>query len=101
MPQAVPQMACALDFALGKPLQIVIAGQRNAPDTQALRRVVHERFLPNKVLLLAADGGAFAQTLKPVAGKATAYVCENFACKLPTNDPATLAQQLAAVAACR
>ncbi len=94
-PQAVPQMLCALDFALGKPSQVVIAGQRDAPDTRALRRVVDEHFLPHRVLLLAADGGAFAQTLPPVAGKATAYVCENFVCHRPTNDPAVLAQQLA------
>ena len=94
-PQTVPQMLCALEFALGKPRQIVIAGARDAADTAALRRVVHQSFQPHTVLVLAADGGAFARTLKPVADKATAYVCENFACQLPTSDPAALARQLA------
>jgi len=64
---------------------------------------VHERFLPNKILLLA-DGGAGQKTLAlhnefigsvtPIDGKATAYVCENYVCQLPTSDLATLVQLL-------
>jgi uncharacterized protein YyaL (SSP411 family) len=30
-----------------------------------------------------------------VDGMGTAYVCENYACKLPVTDPAQLEQQLA------
>ncbi len=85
-PHAVPQMLCALDFALGKPKQIVLAGARDAEETRAMIRAVHQTFLPNKVLLFAEDGGKFAQALKPIDGKTTAYVCENFTCQLPTTD---------------
>jgi hypothetical protein len=49
-----------------------------------------------------AAGGAFlAQKLevlremKPVDGKATAYVCENFTCQAPVTDPAALRALLA------
>ena len=62
---------------------------------EAGRRVVHERFIPERVLLLA-DGGegqkllgtelAFIRDMKMLEGKATAYVCENYVCRLPTND---------------
>ena len=30
----------------------------------------------------------------PAQGKATAYVCENYVCKLPTSDPEVLARLL-------
>jgi uncharacterized protein YyaL (SSP411 family) len=99
----LPQMAAALDFSLSKPKQIVIAGEPGAADTRAMLRLVHDRFIPNKILLLA-DGGAgqarlaewlpFVKTMDRRDGKATAYVCENYACKLPTSDLATAARLL-------
>ena len=94
-PSTVPQMACVLDFYLSKPKQIVIAGKADAKDTQAMLRTIRERYLPNAIVILA-DGGEsqkalakllpFLGTIKPVGGKATAYVCVNYACQLPTND---------------
>ena len=87
------QMLAAIDFSLDKPKQIIIAGKPHAPDTRAMLRAVHERFIPNKILLLA-DGGEgqaylgkslpFIASVKMLDGKAAAYVCENYACQLPT-----------------
>ncbi|MDQ3625088.1 MAG: thioredoxin domain-containing protein, partial [Verrucomicrobiota bacterium] len=103
VPTALPQMLCALDASLGKPRQIVIAGPRDGADTRALLRQVHSRYLPNKVLLLADAGTGqkwlgerleFLRTVGPIEGKAAAYVCENFVCQLPTNDPAKLRELL-------
>ena len=92
---SVPHLAAALDFGLSKPKQVVIAGQKGAPDTRALLRLVHQRFLPTKVVLLA-DGGegqkqlaTWLPTLAPMkrlGGKATLYLCENYVCRLPTAD---------------
>lgn len=103
-PSAMPQMLVALDFHLSKPRQIVIAGQPAEPGTAALLRVVHQRFIPNKILLLA-DGGPgqaslgrsleFLKTVKPLGGKPTAYICENYVCQLPTPDPEQVAKLLA------
>ena len=53
---AVPQLVAALDFWQSVPKEIVIAGDPAASDTRALVRLVHDRFIPNKVLALA-DGG--------------------------------------------
>jgi hypothetical protein len=102
-PFAVPQMLCAIDTALSKHRQIVIAGTPDAADTKAMLRAVRERFLPNTILLLA-DGGArqaalakrlkFLAAIKPLDGKATAYVCENYACQVPTTDMEKLRQML-------
>ena len=87
LPVAVPEMLCALDFTLGQPKQIVIAGEPTAPDTQALLRVVRSRYLPNKVVLLARDQ---SMPRPMIAGKATAYVCVDRTCRLPTTEPAEL-----------
>lgn len=60
---------------------------------------MNTRFLPNKVLLLA-DGGPgqkqlagwlpFVEGVRRLKDRATAYVCENYVCKLPTADPETM-----------
>ncbi len=102
-PEALPQMAAALDFRLSKPKQIIIAGDPGAADTRALLRLVNERFIPNKILLVA-DGAQgqkqlaqwlpFIQTVTRKQGRATAYICENYACKLPTADPHEVARLL-------
>ena len=91
----LPQMAVALSFSLSKPKQIVIAGDPASPDTRAMLKLVHDRFMPDKILVVV-DGGqgqaGIARLMPFVAnmdrrdGKATAYVCENYACKLPTTD---------------
>jgi uncharacterized protein YyaL (SSP411 family) len=102
-PAAVPALASALDFRHAQTKQILIAGDPTSQDTRDLLRQVNTRFLPNKILLLA-DGGAgqqqLARWLAFVAGahrmkdRATAYVCENYVCKLPTTDPKVMARLL-------
>ncbi len=103
VPAAMPQMLVALDRWRARPRQIVIAGKPEAPDTRALLREVNLRFMPNLIVLLA-DGGAgqrffsghvdFMKEVTPLNGQATAYLCENFVCQLPTTDPAALARML-------
>jgi uncharacterized protein YyaL (SSP411 family) len=102
---AMPQMLVALDLTLSEPRQIVIAGARDASETHALVGEVHRHFVPNKVLLLAdgGDGQRYLEEklevlrgMKPVDGKATAYVCENFTCKAPVTDPKALGALLGA-----
>src|SRR5260370_22720953 len=98
-PAAVPVLASALDFRLAQTKQILIAGDPASQDTHELLRQVNNRFLPNKILLLA-DGGTGQQQLARwvpfVAGahriKETAppYACENYVFKLPTPHPPTI-----------
>ncbi len=86
MPSAVPQMLGALDMWLTPPRQCVIAGARDAADTSALRRALHRRFEPNRVLVFAGDTAASAG-MTPLEGRAALYVCENFTCHAPVIDP--------------
>src|SRR6266487_2819197 len=102
-PSAMPQMLVALDYSLSKPRQIVIAGKKDAPETQALFKAVHSHFLPKTILLLAdgSDGQKFLgekneaiRAMSMVEGKPAAYVCENFTCKAPVTEPKQLAKLL-------
>src|SRR5438094_2286840 len=80
-PSAMPQMLVALDYWLGKPRQIVIAGKKDASDTKALLKEVHRHFLPKTVLVLAdgAEGQKYLgekneaiRAMSPIDGKPAA-----------------------------
>ena len=103
MPEAMPYMMSALDFSLAKHRQIVIAGVPGADDTRALLRLVWQRYIPNRVLLLADGAGGqkqLAHWLPLLAnvtrkqGRATAYICEDYVCNLPTADLPTVGRLL-------
>ena len=101
----MPQMLVTLDFYLTKPRQIVIAGAAGADDTKTLLAEVRKHFLPNKIVLLAdgAKGQKYLtekleaiREMKPVEGKAAAFVCENFVCLAPVTDAKALGRLLSA-----
>ena len=98
MPYAMPQMLVALDSLLYKPKQIIIAGGNDETAYRMLREV-QNRFMPDKVVVKidpadAADSITFASKVVQSPGETTAYVCENFACKLPVKTPGELAKLL-------
>jgi len=82
----VPQMLVALAFALDRPREIVLT----APDPEMLR-ALRRHFLPSAVILLSREA---PQPMPPLDGQPTAYVCENYACRLPVTQSATLESQL-------
>jgi uncharacterized protein len=98
-PHAMPQMLCALELALDPPRHVVLAGDPRGPDFRALAAVLHEAIGPRRALL-AADGGEaqawlarrapWMAEMTMLAGRATAYVCEEFACQAPVTDAAAL-----------
>jgi uncharacterized protein YyaL (SSP411 family) len=99
-PTGFGRFLCAAEFALAQPHEIVLVGRPGAPDTQALRAAVAQRFIPNKVLLQHDPDGP-APVASPllegrgqIGGRAAAYVCHNYACQLPATDPQTLREQL-------
>ena len=102
-PPALPLMLTAWQHLDTKPSQVVIAGNRGAEDTEALLRIVESTFSRSRLLLLA-DGAEnqaylatrlpFLETVARLEGKATAYVCSDFTCKMPVTDPKALHLQL-------
>jgi len=94
-PASLSAMLMVVDFQLGPTQEIVIAGKAQQDDTRQMVRLLRSTFLPNSVLLLHQDGpeGKAIEEQIPLLkwqsstdGKATAYVCENFACRRPLTD---------------
>jgi uncharacterized protein YyaL (SSP411 family) len=78
-PYAMPQMLCAIEFALAPPREIVIAG--DIPEK--MLGAIQKKFDPNRVLLAAGpELAAFQPAMSAMRGPAV-YVCENFACHAP------------------
>jgi uncharacterized protein YyaL (SSP411 family) len=102
-PSAHSQLMSALQRGAGPSLEVVISGDPGADDTELLIATVREIYLPQAAVLLVPPGKAgatirqlapFAEAYEPVEGKAAAYVCRDFACQLPTTDPAKLKEML-------
>ncbi len=97
-PTAFAHWLCALDFALAAPREVAIVGDPRAGDTRALLEVAAKPYRPNQVLAVGRPGEDSPVPLlagrEPVAGRATAYVCEHFACRTPVTGPAELAALL-------
>ena len=64
------------------------------PATRALLDVASDGYRPNLVLAVAADPAASAVPLlagrEAIGGRPTAYLCRDFACRLPVTDAAAL-----------
>ena len=101
-PAGAGHWLCALDFYLGDVKEIVIIGGSDRSGMDALAREVFNRYLPNHALVgksdadRGLDGVALLEDRTQVRGQPTAYVCRNYVCDLPVNDPEALARQLAA-----
>ena len=80
--------------------ELAIVGDPADPATRALAAVASDGFHPNLVLAVAADSAGSVVPLladRPlIDGRPTAYLCRDFACRLPVTDPATLREQLTA-----
>jgi uncharacterized protein YyaL (SSP411 family) len=96
-------MLSALEFAQGESYEIVIAGDPDQPDTQKMLETIRGQYIPNKVILLKGTKhqseevsrlAPFAKFHDSVGGKATAHVCIDYNCKLPTTDTQQLLKLL-------
>ena len=83
-PTGVPQMMVAAQYSMSAPKQIVLVGD----EPGLFLAEIHKRFLPDYTVIVAGgETGAFLPAVREMTaidGKTTAYVCENFACQLPT-----------------
>jgi uncharacterized protein YyaL (SSP411 family) len=98
-PAAFPRLLCALDYRDGEVREVVLSGQPGREDFEALRRAAFTS-RSNRVLAYA-DAKESLADLSPLVlsrgsadGDARAWVCRNFACSMPTSDPAALVAAL-------
>ncbi|MBT3381047.1 MAG: thioredoxin domain-containing protein [Lentisphaerae bacterium] len=92
-PRAVMNMLLALDRHLEPVREIALIGNPDAEDMKMLLKAIRAEFLPGKVMALLDPGSAGTPSMaeripwlgeRPqLSGRATAYVCENRACKAP------------------
>ncbi|MEE8519268.1 MAG: thioredoxin domain-containing protein, partial [Dehalococcoidia bacterium] len=99
-PQAFGNWLRVMEMYLSEPSEVALLGDPADDATKAMMRAVHGRYLPNLTVigLDPSESLPFASPLLTqrgqVGGRATAYVCSNYVCALPTADPKELASQL-------
>jgi uncharacterized protein YyaL (SSP411 family) len=96
-PTAFAGWLAAADIAHQPARQLAIIGRLDDPHLRQMAEVAWNRFDPR--LALAAGEGERPALLKGrtmLKGSPTAYLCTDFACRLPTSDPPELRRQLAA-----
>ena len=97
-PTAVPSLMLALQFHLGDPREVVIAGQPYDPRTKALLEAAWRAFPAPQVVALVHGGTREAlerlspifADKTPIDGVPAAYVCRRGVCEKPITDPAAL-----------
>jgi hypothetical protein len=102
-PLSLSETLVALDLTLGEVPEVVLVWPGGRPPPEPMLAVLRRTFLPSRALLGAAEGPDLAAlaALAPTAlgkvardGRPTAHVCHRGSCRLPTDDPARLAQLL-------
>jgi uncharacterized protein YyaL (SSP411 family) len=93
-PNGFGRLLSALEFYLSPTREIVVLG-----DSPEMRQAIWTEYLPNKVVVPAADANRPAAlpllaNRKMIDGKPTAYVCENFVCQSPVTTVEDLREQL-------
>ena len=103
LPRSMPWMMAALSAYHRGVLQVVVAGEREGADTRSLLDTVDRAYLPFSVIARVEPGhnrDRLSQSMPLLSamemreGRATAYVCRDFACQMPTVEASELARQL-------
>ena len=100
-PTGFAQWLVALDFAHAAVAEVALVGTQDEAGTAALAAATA---LPYRPSLVLAGSAHPEQSSVPLLrhrtrrdGRATAYVCRGFACRLPVTDAAALERELAAL----
>jgi uncharacterized protein YyaL (SSP411 family) len=89
------QLLVAYDFLFGPSFEIIICGDSNSGDTEKMLDALRTRFIPKKIVIFKPaeqnnpDIMKLAEYTEEYVKKnnsATAYVCIDYKCNLPTND---------------
>jgi uncharacterized protein YyaL (SSP411 family) len=94
-PASHTMLLTALDYRLAPVYEVVIAGDSRGEDTWKMISALNAEFIPGKIVLLHDRGSGasgiegiadFTRDLLPREQRATAYVCRNYSCNIPTTD---------------
>ena len=89
----------ALENALGTMKQVALLGDAREENFQRMLKALRAEYRPGVVVAasphpIKENSPDLLQNRDLINGKATAYVCEGFVCKLPATDVETLTEQL-------
>ncbi|MBC8346041.1 MAG: thioredoxin domain-containing protein [Candidatus Marinimicrobia bacterium] len=94
-PTGYTSMVTAFLFELDHPKEIVVVGSGSDSDTQAALDRIRSEYIPGKVLLFKdldhqnselSTLARWTDSQETIDDKTTFYVCQDFACKIPTTD---------------
>lgn len=95
-------MLMSILFARGKGSEIVIVGDRKQRDLQGFLDIINKCFLPYSVVVVKDEEDIetlmelipYIEGQQKIGDRATAYVCESFACRAPITDAKELSEIL-------
>jgi uncharacterized protein YyaL (SSP411 family) len=102
-PSGFTQFLVAVDFGIGPSYEVVIIGPAGGEDTKRMLEALRSRFFPNRVVIFRpseektpeiAHIAPFVEKQISLDGKATAFVCLNQSCRLPTTDIAEMLEMI-------
>ena len=102
-PPGYTMFLCGLDFMFGPTGEIVIAGEVDAPETVAARKIINENLSLNRVVILHSPGSEGEELEKMteytkyqpmIGGKTTFYLCRNYTCEKPVTSPEKLKKKM-------
>ncbi|MFN2113023.1 MAG: thioredoxin domain-containing protein [Anaerolineales bacterium] len=105
LPQGYTELMIGLLRASNPSCEVVISGTPDSTDAREMLSKLRSGYFPNCVVLLRpdkADERLFdlvpqLRQQTAIDGKATAYVCHDFLCSKPTNDPQTMFELIASL----
>lgn len=100
-PTGFAQMLQSIQFALESGYEIVLSGERGNDKTRQFIRELNTLYLPHSVRLFNDPGDSllhelapFTRHQNPVDGEPTVYVCRDYHCKEPLQDPVEMRKLL-------
>ena len=99
-PEAFTQMLVTMNFALAKPVQVIIAGSMDDNGTRDMLKKIRSMSISGSIpgmtiFLVSSDADrarlkkylSFVESIKQIDNKATAYVCKDYTCSKPVTNP--------------
>ncbi len=102
-PSAYTQFLLFLDFLLGPSFEVVVVGPEGSTETENILSHLNASYTPNKVVVFKPCGeedadivsiASYTKNFGMVNQRATVYVCGNYTCESPTNDPEKMLSML-------
>jgi uncharacterized protein YyaL (SSP411 family) len=102
MPSAFTQLLSAYDFGLGPSYEVVIVGDSGDNLTKEFTNKLFSNYIPNKIVIVVSSDNkeettkiaGYISDYEMINSEPTVFVCQNYVCNLPTNDPGKMLELL-------